>query len=283
MKIGGVAAGKLVIELYEDIVPRTAANFRALCTGEKGVGTMGKELCFAGSHFHRVIPGFMCQGGDFTRGNGTGGESIYGPKFADENFRLKHDRAGILSMANSGTNTNGSQFFVCANATPHLNYKHVVFGAVIRGMEVYRKIIAVGSASGKTSTPVLVAACGIERDGGSAPKRLKTGTAEGELNGQSREEKSMGVSTGGDDTSSASTGRGETSPRSEEKKEDKKKKKKKKSANPRCYLDIGVGEKRLGRVVIELAHGLAPRTCENFRALCTGEKGIGAVQCRVTV
>mmetsp|Transcript_123957 Transcript_123957/g.231959 ORF Transcript_123957/g.231959 Transcript_123957/m.231959 type:complete len:313 (+) Transcript_123957:79-1017(+) len=166
MEIGGRPAGKIEMELFADSVPKTAENFRALCTGEKGRGRSGKPLHFKGSAFHRVIPGFMCQGGDFTRGNGTGGESIYGEKFRDENFRHKHTGPGVLSMANAGPNTNGSQFFLCTVATPHLNGKHVVFGQVSAGMDVVRLIEKEGSSSGKTRRPVEIADCGEVGGGG---------------------------------------------------------------------------------------------------------------------
>ncbi|GMY20415.1 peptidyl-prolyl cis-trans isomerase CYP19-3 [Fagus crenata] len=158
--IGKMKAGRVVMELFADVTPKTAENFRALCTGEKGIGKSGKPLHYKGSGFHRIIPNFMCQGGDFTRGNGTGGESIYGLKFEDENFKQKHNGPGILSMANAGPNTNGSQFFICTDKTQWLDGKHVVFGKVVEGYSVVKEMEKVGSDSGTTRERVVIEDCG---------------------------------------------------------------------------------------------------------------------------
>ncbi|KAG8043169.1 hypothetical protein GUJ93_ZPchr0012g20591 [Zizania palustris] len=156
--------GRVEIELFADMVPRTAENFRLLCTGERGNSRhSGKKLHYKGSTFHRVVPGFMCQGGDITVGNGTGGEPALpdaGRHFPDEGFKVPHDGPGVVSMANAGPNSNGSQFFITVDKAPWLDNRHVAFGRVVTGMDTVRAIDSAGSSSGKTVKPVVIADCG---------------------------------------------------------------------------------------------------------------------------
>merc|ERR1712048_376657 len=158
MEIGGEAAGRIEMELFSTVTPKTAENFRALSTGEKGTGSSGEPLHFKDSKFHRIIPGFMCQGGDITKGNGMGGESIYGNTFADEFDQgvIKHTEKYLLSMANRGKNTNGSQFFITVAKTSWLDGKHVVFGRVTSGQNVVDQMEKVGSGSGTPSKEVRI-------------------------------------------------------------------------------------------------------------------------------
>lgn len=163
ISIGGGSAERITFELFADVVPKTAENFRALCTGEKGLGASTlKPLYYKGTNFHRIVKGFVAQGGDFSSGDGRGGESIYGGKFPDENFRLMHDQPGVLSMANSGPDSNGSQFFITFKALPHLDGKHVVFGKVVSGIDLLKKLEALGGggATGAPSREVKIVDCG---------------------------------------------------------------------------------------------------------------------------
>ena len=161
IEIDGEKTGRIVFGMFGDTVPKTVKNFSTLADGSAGMGNSGKPLHFKGSGFHRIIPGFMAQGGDFTNGNGTGGESIYGNKFADENFTLKHTKPYLLSMANAGPNTNGSQFFITFAATPWLDGRHTVFGEVIEGEDVVSALEKIGSGSGKTSKTAVIADSGV--------------------------------------------------------------------------------------------------------------------------
>ena len=178
--MGGEPAGRIVMELFNSVTPKTAENFRSLCVGDKGTASTGQPLHYKGCAFHRVIRDFMVQGGDFTRGDGTGGESIYGARFADENFAVKHTEAGLLSMANAGPGTNGSQFFITSGPTPHLDNKHVVFGRVVEGMDVVRRMEEVEcDDKDRPLQPCVIADCGeILPDAAGANESIQTDSME---------------------------------------------------------------------------------------------------------
>ncbi|EDQ90531.1 uncharacterized protein MONBRDRAFT_18540 [Monosiga brevicollis MX1] len=178
LAIGGKEVGRVIFELYAREAPRTAENFRCLCLGNKGIGaTTNKPLHYEGSKFHRVIKDFMIQGGDFSRGDGRGGESIYGGTFEDEKFIHKHTEPFLLSMANRGPNTNGSQFFITTVPTPHLDGKHVVFGRVIRGQDVIRRVeeARVGESDAPLSDIVIVKSGELVRKSAVKPRRGEYG------------------------------------------------------------------------------------------------------------
>ncbi|NP_001170592.1 Peptidyl-prolyl cis-trans isomerase CYP63-like [Zea mays] len=200
ISISGGSAERITFELLANVVPKTAENFRALCTGESGLGaSTQKPLYYKGTHIHRIVKGFVVQGGDFSRGDGKGGESIYGGKFPDENFRLLHNQPGVLSMANSGPDTNGSQFFITFKALPHLDGKHVVFGKVVSGIALLKKLEAVGSETGNPSYQVKIVDCGEVSNTnspdllkGEKEKKLRTADGNSTAEGRAKLKKTSG-------------------------------------------------------------------------------------------
>ncbi|KAJ3187738.1 peptidyl-prolyl cis-trans isomerase cpr6 [Gaertneriomyces sp. JEL0708] len=225
IEIAGENAGRVVFELFASTVPKTAENFRALCTGERGRSTKSDVLFwYKGSTFHRIIPEFMIQGGDFTKHDGTGGESIYGSVFADESFERKHDTDFLLSMANKGPNTNGSQFFITTAPAPHLDGKHVVFGRVVSGQDVVKKIEELPTdRKDRPHDRVVVANCGeLER----VVVKKKTAAA---ATAKESSKKKRPSSPSPSSASSASESESEEDRRQRKKKRSKKEKKKRRS------------------------------------------------------
>ena len=227
ISVGGSSLERVIFRLYDDIVPKTAENFRALCTGEMGTGKQGKPLHYKGTIFHRVIPGFMIQGGDITAGNGTGGESIYGGIFQDENFRVLHSKVGQLSMANRGPNTNGSQFFITTGRPKHLDGKHVVFGEVISGYSTVQHVERV--ETGANNRPILLQPCRIDNCG-----EILSGTGSTASNSRRRKRsRSLDSTTSQSSLASDSTSSCSTSSTDDEELRKKRRKMKKKQAKER--------------------------------------------------
>jgi len=236
LSVGGRPEGRVTFALYDGQAPRTCANFRALCAGDKGLGkTTKKPLTYKHSTFHRVIPGFMIQGGDFSMHNGTGGESIYGGKFADEAFHFKHTRAGLLSMANAGPDTNGSQFFVTCGPTPHLDGKHVVFGEVNSGMEVIRAVEKVDTYlkdAPAAAQKVRIDGCGVREVGSDRDARDVSKAEARAAKKRKKQEKKERKSA--------------KKKKKDKKKKDKAKKKKKKKKKAREPSPAAAGRRRAG-------------------------------------
>jgi cyclophilin family peptidyl-prolyl cis-trans isomerase len=283
ISIGGRPKGKIIFDLYWDIAPKTCENFRAMCTGERGrCNETAKKLHYKGTRFHRILPGFIAQGGDIINHDGTSGTSIYGSSFPDENFIAKHDGPGVLSMANAGPNTNGSQFFITTVATSWLDGKNVVFGKIAEGLSILQDIEKVGTKSGKPKRLVIVTNCGIKRVAGSSPPRSasltrvpsRSTTPSKSLTPKRKENTPHSGSRSGSvsrqnskDASSSSTTPLQTP--------SKKTSKDSSDELIKVFMEFTVDREPLGRIVIELRNDLLPNTCENFRALCTGELNYG--------
>lgn len=244
VEIDSKPIGRVIFELFADIVPRTAENFRALCTGEKGLGaTTSQPLSYKGTPFHRIIKGFMIQGGDFSNRNGTGGECIYGGKFNDENFILTHDRPFLLSMANAGPNTNGSQFFITTVPCPHLDGKHVVFGEVIHGQDVIG--ILENELTDTTDKPFsnsVIQNCGElirvkKKKGGPSKKRKKK-----KKKASSSSSSSVSSSSSSEESSESSEDSSED--RSRKRKRRRKSRRKKKKEKKKKHVDKAEAESR---------------------------------------
>merc|ERR1712166_1578570 len=236
ISIGGAEAKRVVFGLFGDVVPKTAKNFATLCDGSAGIGNSGKALHFKGSKFHRVIPQFMAQGGDFTMGDGRGGESIYGEKFADENFKIKHTKPYLPSMANAGPNTNGSQFFITTEATPWLDGKHTVFGRVIEGMNHVKSIEKLGTQSGKPKAKVTIVDCGqLDDSAGASASSASAPPAQALAQRNSNTNPFVMFEM--------------------------------------SAMDQNKQWQKMGEIYFELFADQVPRTAENFRQLCTGEAG----------